>query len=50
MLVGLIKSLKLDELAAAMLKTATEGGKIQIMENSHLKTAGHTMLKANAGR
>jgi hypothetical protein len=50
MLLSLSKSIKVDELAAAMMKTAMEGTKTQIMENADLKAVGQDMLKADVGR
>jgi hypothetical protein len=49
-LVGLSKCIKLDELGAAMMKTAIEGSKTQILENADLRTVGQAALEADIGR
>lgn len=48
-LVGLGKSIKVDELAAAMMKTAMEGAKTQTLDNADLRIVGQAMLTANGG-
>ena len=50
MLVGLSRCIKVDELAAVMMKTALSGSKEQIMENADLRTLGQAMLLEEAGR
>jgi hypothetical protein len=45
-----VGSIKVDELAAAMMKTAMEGSKTQTMDNDLLRTIGQTALKTDVGR
>jgi hypothetical protein len=50
MLVSLCRCIKVDELAAVMMKTALSGSKEQIKENANLRTLGQAMLLEEARR
>jgi hypothetical protein len=49
MLVSLGRCIKVDELAAVLMKTALSGSKKQIMENADLRTLGQAILLEEAG-
>jgi hypothetical protein len=50
MLIGLGSSIKVNELAATMMKIAMEGNETQTMDNTDLRTVGRAILKANDER
>lgn len=50
MLIGLGRSIKVNELAATMLKIAMDGNETQTMDNTDLRTVGQAILKVNGER